>query len=386
MFTQFGSQIFLRQKSGVDIDVIPAGTYGIGVTMEGAFYLYPKNDMEVPAVTYGDTDDKSERIIKTFLSRDGKNTGVLLEGTKGSGKTLQAKMLSVALRKQGIPTISIGSAFNGEAFINFMSKIKQPIMVMVDEFDKLYAEKEHQDGLLTLLDGVGGYNKLFVLTKNDGYVSEFLRNRPSRIFYSFSYKKLPKSTLDDYLAKNLVNKAFVADFETLYNLSSDLNFDVIQSLVEELNRYPDDKFSDALNLMGISINEGSRSAKEIKTLKVNGVDRLQDVRGFDLSGMSAQSLFQGAKFQINVDHKEGTERLPNMKGVVTLDQQDSDGDWYYDCDKIFIAYDEKSIKSMGGDGYHFVFAQGDNIIEIEVKQKETLNYMDYAFSGAGYNY
>ena len=382
MFTVFGSQIFLRQKSGVDIDVIPAGTFGVGVTMEGTFYLYPKNDMEIPAVTYGDTDDKSERIIKTFLSRKGKNTGILLEGTKGSGKTLQAKMLSVALRKIGIPTISIGSPFNGEGFINFMSQIKQPIMVMVDEFDKLYAEKEHQDGLLTLLDGVGGYDKLFVLTKNDGYVSEFLRNRPSRIFYSFSYKKLPKSTLDDYLAKNLENKAFLADFETLYNLSSDLNFDVIQSLVEELNRYPNDKFSDALTLMGISINEGGRSSKEIKTLKVNGVDRLADVAGQDLSGLTAQTLFSGGRFQINVDHHEGQNRLPAINKLVTLDEQDSDEDWYYGNDRIFLHYDEKSIKSMGADGYHFLFTQGDDTIEILVTQKETPNYMDYAFSGS----
>ena len=380
MFTLFGNQIFLRQKSGVDIDVIPPGTFGIGITMDGTFYLYPKNDMEVPAVTYGDTDDKSERIIKTFLSREGKNTGVLLEGTKGSGKTLQAKMLSVALREIGIPTISIGSPFNGEAFINFMSKIKQPVMVMVDEFDKLYAEKEHQDGLLTLLDGVGGYNKLFVLTKNDGYVSEFLRNRPSRIFYSFSYKKLPKSTLDDYLDKNLENKAFLGDFATLYNLSSDLNFDVIQSLVEELNRYPNDKFSDALNLMGISINENGRTAKEIKTLKVNGVDRLDDVRGHDLHGLSAQSLFQGGRFQINMDHHEGAARLPNIKSIVQLDEQSDDEEWYYDCDRIYLAYDEKSIKSMGADGYHFVFAEGDNVIEILITQKESVNYMDYAFS------
>lgn len=383
MFTVFGSQIFLRQKSGVDIDVIPAGTYGIGVTQHGEWFLYPKNDMEVPSVTYGDTDDKSDRIIKTFLSRQGKNTGILLEGTKGSGKTLQAKMLSVALRKIGIPTISIGSPFNGEDFINFMSKIKQPVMVMVDEFDKLYAEKEHQDGLLTLLDGVGGYNKLFVLTKNDGYVSEFLRNRPSRIFYSFSYKKLPKSTLDDYLAKNLENKAFLADFETLYNLSSDLNFDVIQSLVEELNRYPNDKFSDALTLMGISINEGGRSSKEIKLLKVNGVDRLADVAGQDLSGLTAQTLFSGGRFQINVNHHEGQNRLPAINKLVTLDEQDSDEDWYYDCDRIFLHYDEKSIKSMGADGYHFLFTQGNDTIEILVKQKETPNYMDYAFSGSG---
>lgn len=382
MFTVFGSQIFLRQKSGVDIDVIPAGTFGVGVTMEGTFYLYPKNDMEIPAVTYGDTDDKSDRIIKTFLSRQGKNTGILLEGTKGSGKTLQAKMLSVALRKIGIPTISIGSPFNGEGFINFMSKIKQPVMVMVDEFDKLYAEKEHQDGLLTLLDGVGGYDKLFVLTKNDGYVSEFLRNRPSRIFYSFSYKKLPKSTLDDYLAKNLENKAFLADFETLYNLSSDLNFDVIQSLVEELNRYPNDKFSDALTLMGISINEGGRSSKEIKTLKVNGVDRLADVAGQDLSGLTAQTLFSGGRFQINVDHHEGQNRLPAINKLVTLDEQDSDEDWYYGSDRLFLHYDEKSIKSMGADGYHFLFTQGDDTIEILVTQKETPNYMDYAFSGS----
>lgn len=383
MFTQFGSQIFLRQKSGIDIDVIPPGTFGVGVTMEGTFYLYPKNDMEIPAVTYGDTDDKSERIIKTFLSRKGKNTGILLEGTKGSGKTLQAKMLSVALRKLGIPTISIGSPFNGEGFINFMSQIKQPIMVMVDEFDKLYAEKEHQDGLLTLLDGVGGYNKLFVLTKNDGYVSEFLRNRPSRVFYSFSYKKLPKSTLDDYLAKNLENKAFLADFETLYNLSSDLNFDVIQSLVEELNRYPNDKFSDALTLMGISINEGGRSSKEIKTLKVNGVDRLADVEGQDLSGLTAQTLFSGGRFQINVNHHEGQNRLPAINKLVTLDEQDSDEDWYYGNDRIFLHYDEKSIKSMGADGYHFLFTQGNDTIEILVTQKETPNYMDYAFSGSG---
>lgn len=382
MFTLFGSQIFLRKKSGIDIDVIPPGTFGIGVTMEGDFYLYPKNDMEVPSITYGDTDDKSERIIKTFLSRQGKNTGVLLEGTKGSGKTLQAKMLSVALREIGIPTISIGSPFNGEAFINFMSKIKQPVMVMVDEFDKLYAEKDAQDGLLTLLDGVGGYNKLFVLTKNDGYVSEFLRNRPSRIFYSFSYKKLPKSTLDDYLAKNLENKAFVSDFDTLYNLSSDLNFDVIQSLVEELNRYPDDKFSDALTLMGISINEGGRSSKEIKTLKVNGVDRLADVGGHDLASLNAQTLFQGGRFQINVDHHEGQQRLPAIGKLVTLDEQDSDGDWYYDNDRIYLHYDEKSIKSMGSDGYHFLFTQGDDTIEILVTQKETPNYMDYAFSGS----
>lgn len=386
MFTQFGSQIFLRQKSGIDIDVIPAGTYGIGVTQHGEWFLYPKNDMEVPSVTYGDTDDKSDRIIKTFLSRQGKNTGILLEGTKGSGKTLQAKMLSVALRKIGIPTISIGSPFNGEDFINFMSKIKQPVMVMVDEFDKLYSEKEHQDGLLTLLDGVGGYNKLFVLTKNDGYVSEFLRNRPSRIFYSFSYKKLPKSTLDDYLAKNLENKTFVGDFETLYNLSSDLNFDVVQSLVEELNRYPDDKFTDALNLMGITINDGgTRSAKEIVTFKVNGVERKDDITDeYELYELAPQRLFAGRTFDFRVKHHKGKARLPEMENITLDIYDDETEDWHWDSDLFTISYNEQNVKSMGVDGFHFMFKEGENVIELVIKTKEQKSYTDYAFQGRSY--
>ena len=236
------------------------------------------------------------------------------------------------------------------------------------------------------MDGVGGYNKLFVLTKNDGYVSEFLRNRPSRIFYSFSYKKLPKSTLDDYLDKNLVNKAFLNDFETLYNLSSDLNFDVVQSLVEELNRYPDDKFTDALNLMGITINDGGiRSAKEIVTFKVNGVERKDDITDdYELYELAPQRLFAGLTFDFRVKHHNGKAQLPEMENI-TLDMYDDENeDWHWESDLFTISYNEQSVKSMGVDGFHFIFKEGDNVIELVIKQKEQKSYTDYAFAGRSY--
>lgn len=182
MFNIQGDYITLYRESGIKAESIPVGTYGLGVSPAIGYYLYSRDDMKVPSITYGDADNKSERILNTFLSRKGKNTGIMLEGEKGSGKTLQAKLLSEACQKQGIPTIIIGTPFTGEDFINFLSAIKQPVMIMIDEFDKLYPEKEEQNSFLTLLDGVGGYNKLYILTKNNGYVSEFMRNRPSRIF------------------------------------------------------------------------------------------------------------------------------------------------------------------------------------------------------------
>lgn len=387
MFNIQNGIVTLYRTAGIKVERIPTGTYGLAVDPEIGFYLYEKDDMSVPSVTYGDTDNKSDRILKTFTSRRGKNTGVMLEGTKGSGKTLQAKLLSAACQAQGIPTIIIGSAFSGENFINFLTAIKQPVMIMFDEFDKQYPEKEDQAALLTLLDGVGGYDKLYVLTKNDGYVSEFLRNRPSRIFYTFNYKKLPRATMDDFLARNLMNKDFLKDFDTLYELSADLNFDVVQALVEELNRFPEDKFSDVLSIMGITVSDaGARLSKEIVSIKIDGKEYKDIVAAEDLGNMTPSRLFAGSKFDIYLDASKTECDFPSIsEWIIRADWDERLGAWRSKCHRVMVHYDEKVVKSMGTSGYVFSGGVEGHTLEIEIVPKEKETYSNFIFgSGTGY--
>lgn len=62
----------------------------------------------LPDRLLGDIEKRADRIINTFLDRKGRNTGVLMSGLKGSGKSLLAKLVSARLLSQGFPTIILG--------------------------------------------------------------------------------------------------------------------------------------------------------------------------------------------------------------------------------------------------------------------------------------
>jgi len=62
-----------------------------------------------------------------------------LVGEKGSGKTLLAKYISIAAAKErGIPTIVINHPFHGDEFNLFMQSIQEPVIVLMDEFEKIH--------------------------------------------------------------------------------------------------------------------------------------------------------------------------------------------------------------------------------------------------------
>jgi SpoVK/Ycf46/Vps4 family AAA+-type ATPase len=99
---------------------------------------------------YGNTLRHTDRIINSFWKRP-QQTGVLLNGEKGSGKTLLAKNISVELAKEGVPTIVINRDWTGDGFFKLLQDIDQPCVVLFDEFEKVY-DREKQEEILTLLD------------------------------------------------------------------------------------------------------------------------------------------------------------------------------------------------------------------------------------------
>jgi hypothetical protein len=215
---------------------LPLGTYSVGVTPEG-FYLQAQDDFKLPPKIYGSTPHRADRILATFNSRP-RSTGVMLSGEKGSGKTLMATLLSTEARAQGISTLVVNSPLCGEGFNAFIQSIDEPCVVIFDEFEKVYYEQEWQSALLTLFDGTAVTKKLFIVTTNDSHrISDYMRNRPGRMYYSLKYETLEEAFILEYCEDLLKDKTQIDAVLAVTSLYDRFNLDMLKALVEEMNRY-----------------------------------------------------------------------------------------------------------------------------------------------------
>jgi hypothetical protein len=118
-----------------------------------------------------------------------------------------------------------------------MQSLSQPTIVIFDEFEKVYSE-EAQEDILTMLDGVFPSKKLFLFTCNNKWkVNQHMRNRPGRVFYYLEYSGLDAKFIREYCEDNLKNKENIDSVVVLSHMFDHFNFDMLASIVEEMNRY-----------------------------------------------------------------------------------------------------------------------------------------------------
>lgn len=194
-FIKNGNTTRITDQASFDIrDHLPAGTYTVKQDPRSdEFYLENIDNFELPSKLYGDIEKTATRVYNTFMERP-HGTGALLGGEKGSGKTLLTKVISERARiNDSVPTLVINSPFLGEEFNQFIQHIDQPAIILFDEFEKVY-DREQQNEILTLLDGVYPTKKLYLLTVNDEYgINKHMVNRPGRLYYRISYAGLEAS-------------------------------------------------------------------------------------------------------------------------------------------------------------------------------------------------
>jgi len=234
---QLYGSLHLPRKNRAQLDSLPVGTYVVKHTDMG-FALEKVENFKLPKKIYGGVQSDAKRILKTFADRTN-STGVWLDGAKGSGKTMLAKLISSMALKDGISTIIVSEPYHGSDFNVLMQSIDVPCIVFFDEFEKVYHETNLQEELLTLLDGVYPTRKLFLLTTNGGKDSlvDMLISRPGRIFYSLTFEGLSDKFIKEYCKDKLKDQSKINDIIVAASIIGDMSFDVLQAIVEEVNRY-----------------------------------------------------------------------------------------------------------------------------------------------------
>lgn len=210
----------------------------------GKLFLRPESNFKLPERLYGNVNVEVDRFLRSYELND-KNLGVLLIGEQGSGKTLTLKALATKAGAMGFPVILVNRKIPGEILNWFFSTITQPCLVCFDEYDKQYSDEKDQRAILQLLDGVNtGTKKMYCLTANEeGNLSKYLTNRPSRIRYIRRFRRLELSTVVDYVQTNLPNctedhlRAFIHMALCDADRSNGMNFDSMAEYVREMKQF-----------------------------------------------------------------------------------------------------------------------------------------------------
>lgn len=344
-FLKSGNTFKVSTKEAMDLhDHLPAGTYTVGFDkMTGQFYLEQIENFEIKGKVYGNHTRNADRILRTFLDRPS-STGVMLTGEKGSGKTLLSKQISIDGAKQGIPTIVINQPWCGEGFNAFIQMIDQPTIVVFDEFEKVY-DRDDQEKMLTLLDGVYPSKKLFMLTCNDKWrVDSHMRNRPGRIFYMIDFKGLDQEFIIEYCEDNLKAKDQITTICRIASLFDQFNFDMLKAMVEEMNRYGETP-QEVLKLLNAKPEFSDESKYKVE-LQVKGIDIIQDK--LETTEWHGNPLVKG----INVDYRGDA---------------DEDGDWSWEN----VRFTNNDLKQVDPATSKFVFVddEGNRLVLTKVKEK-----------------
>lgn len=225
-----GNKFFQGEASNQQSSLDP-GVYRVDFNeMQRALFLTKTDEaFKLPKKLYGTDADFANRCVKTYHSTKG-NLGILLNGVKGTGKTVTAQLISNSLN---LPVLVVHSQYEGLS--QFVNTIQQDMVLFIDEYEKIYNHYDHS--VLTVMDGVlsTSHRRVFLFTTNDAYVNHNMLQRPSRIRYVKNFADLSRSVIEEVVDDLLLFKEFREDTIEYLSTLETITIDIAKTLVEEVN-------------------------------------------------------------------------------------------------------------------------------------------------------
>jgi hypothetical protein len=224
---------------------LPAGNYILKYDPRAGYYLNKKEDFELPKKVYGD-HSIVQRWLKSWEVNSAKNMGIILSGVKGSGKTITAQKFCV---ESNLPVVIINENFHGSDFIDFITSPKLgECIIFIDEFEKIYSNRDTQYDMLSLMDGNYSTSLIFLLTVNEERLNDYLVNRLNRIKYRKAYGDLEFGIMDEVIDDMLINKDHKQSIFDFFDKVNMRTFDLLTNLIKEMNLFNEDAIQCGMHL------------------------------------------------------------------------------------------------------------------------------------------
>ena len=253
IWVQTGINFNRMQGPIISYNEIPVGVYKISMSKQGFYLEYVMSEFVFDYKIYGLQEDFINHVIKTYNEAQTGNLGILLNGTKGTGKTGAAKMIANRLHLPVIIVQNMGQEMNLQMMNYLSTEINFDCVFFFDEYEKTF---DKDTTILSFMDGV--YNsesrKVFLLTTNTLSIDRNLIGRPSRILYLKKFGNLEIEAASEFLDDTLNNKEYKQEVLEFINLLSISTIDILKSVVKEINIHGIEEFRKSKSYFNVEIN------------------------------------------------------------------------------------------------------------------------------------